>query len=294
MQGIQINDKVRHPTMPDWGLGKVIEISPDRKARVFFLHVGEKLLGLKYVDLEKVEGAEAENFILDSPTLNERLVDKDFRSLPDALREFQKLFPDGFEDQLYWEEERTYKLEAHNLFNEILSPENYSSLLDASEYDEVVKRALHVVNKTNLIFPNEKMALKDGLKDEKKKRQFSEKLYELLYGAGELRPRFEAFARHLEDIGAAKWTIVSYFLFIAFPDRYIFLKPTVCQHAAKLVKAELNYRPNLNWLTYKCLLEFAENLKTYLVDAGMAPRDMIDIQSFMWCIAPGKQELLDR
>lgn len=106
-------DKVRHPKMPDWGLGKVIEISPDGKARVFFLNVGEKLLGLKYVTLEKVEGAEAENFILDSPSLNERLADKDFRSLPDALREFQKLFPDGFEDQLYWEEERTYKLETH-------------------------------------------------------------------------------------------------------------------------------------------------------------------------------------
>lgn len=179
-------------------------------------------------------------------------------------------------------------------FQEILSQENYSALLDTGEYDEVVKRALQVVNKTNLIFPNEKMALKDGLKDEEKKRQFSEKLYELLYGDGELRLRFETFARHLEDIGAAKWTIVSYFLFIAFPDRYIFLKPTVCQHAAKLVKAELNYRSDLNWLTYKCLLEFAENLKTYLVDAGLAPRDMIDVQSFMWCIAPGKQELLNR
>lgn len=74
----------------------------------------------------------------------------------------------------------------------------------------------------------------------------------------------------------------------------MFLKPTVSQHAAKLVKAELNYRPELNWLTYKCLLGFAENLKSYLVDAGMAPRDMFDVQSFMWCITPKKEELSDR
>ena len=76
--------------------------------------------------------------------------------------------------------------------------------------------------------------------------------------------------------------------FLAFPEEHVFLKPTVTQHAADLVKAELNYRSELNWLTYSCLLEFAGYLKTELVKMGMGPRDMIDVQSFMWCIAPGK------
>jgi hypothetical protein len=46
---------------------------------------------------------------------------------------------------------------------------------------------------------------------------------------------------------------------------------------------ELNYRPEPNWLTYRCLLEFAQNLRNKLAD--LEPKDMIDVQSFLWCIA---------
>ncbi len=288
MPEIQTGDKVRHPKMPAWGLGKVIEVKREGRARVFFIHAGEKLLDLEHVALEKIEGAEAKNFILDSPTLEERLKDKDFRSLPDALSDFRSFFPEGFEDQGYLKEERTYKIEAHQLIKETLNKEAYSALLAEGDFDEIVKRAHHVVNKTNLIFPNEKMALKDGLKNGIDKQLFAIALFDLLYGDEELRPRFEAFAQLLDRIGAAKWTTATYFLFLAFPEEHMFLKPTVAQHAANLVKAELNYRSDLNWLTYKCLLEFSQGLKTYLVDEGMPPRDMIDVQSFMWCIAPGK------
>lgn len=283
---IKTGDKVIHPKMSNWGLGKILEIKADGKARVFFLHAGEKLLGLKHVDLERVEGTEAENFILDSPTLDERLKDKKFKSLPETLTDFKKLFPDGFDDENYLEEERTYKVVAHRLLTELLSKADYLAMLENGNYDEIVKRAMQVVNKTNLIFPNEKMALKDGLKNEDCKKKFSEMLFSLLHGDGELKVRFEEFAICLEEINAAKWTTLTYFLFLAYPDEHMFLKPTVAQNAANLVKAELNYRSELNWLTYKCLLKFSEELKSYLVAEGMSPRDMIDVQSFMWCIAP--------
>lgn len=36
--------------------------------------------------------------------------------------------------------------------------------------------------------------------------------------------------------------------------------------------------------SYKSLLEFSEYLKSEL--AELNPKDMIDVQSFMWCIAP--------
>lgn len=34
---ITTGDKVRHPKMPDWGLGKVMEVTSDGKARIFFI-----------------------------------------------------------------------------------------------------------------------------------------------------------------------------------------------------------------------------------------------------------------
>ncbi len=71
-------------------------------------------------------------------------------------------------------------------------------------------------------------------------------------------------------------------------------KADVTQHAAALTKAELNYKSDLNWLiyrlTYFCLLDFSKYLKDQLVAMEMNPRDMIDVQSCMWCITPGKYD----
>lgn len=286
---VAINDRVRNLKIPDWGIGRVLNVTHDGKARIFFINGGEKLLVLKHVSLEKIAGVDAVHPILDNPTFAARATGKDHKALPDARADFLKLFPGGFDDPQYFLEERDYKVEAHRLFTELLGKEAFCALLAAEDFKEIVKRALQVVNKTNLVFPNEKMALKDGLKkDPTHEARFAKALFELLYGAGTMQTRFEKFADCLERCEAAKWTTATYFLFLAFPEEHMFLKPTVTQHAADLVKAELSYRSELNWQTYSCLLEFAGYLKTELVKMGMEPRDMIDVQSFMWCIAPGK------
>jgi hypothetical protein len=155
-------------------------------------------------------------------------------------------------------------------------------LLAEDQYNEISRRSLKIMNATNLIFPNEKMALKDGVESKENKNIFSENLYGLLYGSGELESRFLTFAETLETIGAAKWTIATYFLYIMFPEKYIFVKPTATQNAATLSAFEIYYRPELNWRTYKSILEFSNYLKAELWE--LRPRDMIDVQSFMWCI----------
>ncbi|AJY68388.1 hypothetical protein RW64_01645 [Geobacter sulfurreducens] len=55
-------------------------------------------------------------------------------------------------------------------------------------------------------------------------------------------------------------------------------------------KLRHGFRSDLNWLTYSCLLDFAKYLRNELIAMDMNPRDMIDVQSFMWCIAPGKYD----
>jgi hypothetical protein len=274
--------------MPDWGIGKVLEVKTGDKVNVFFLNVGEKTIIQSYVQLEKLDGTEAKHPILDSPTFHDRAGKKGHRNLSDAKSDFYRLFPLGFEDKLYFNEERNYKVEACEQLQALLNNDEFARLLSAGEVDEIVKRALQVVNKTNLIFPNEKMGLKDALKLPENKQLFAECLFALLFGEGEFKIRFESFVACLETIGASKWTIMTYFLFLAFPEEHMFLKPEIAKNATDLTQAELNYRSELNWLTYSCLLEFSAYLKDQLVDMGMRPRDMIDVQSFMWCITPGK------
>lgn len=294
MCALEVGDKVLHPKMEDWGVGKVLELSQDGKAKVFFINAGEKLLGLKYITLKKVEGAEASHPILDNPTFTERAVKgKKHVGLPEARLDFLEIFSDGFEDLAYIKSERAYKVEARELLLELLNEQEFSKHLEAGDADEIVKRAMQVANKTNLIFPNEKMSLKDGLKTSENVLMFAQTLFELLYGQGAYRDRFEAFAECLNKIDAAKWPIMTYFSFLAFPEEQMFLKPEITKHAAELTKAELNYKPELNWLTYSCLLDFSKYLYEELVKMDMGPRDMIDVQSFMWCITPGKYDMVE-
>lgn len=70
------------------------------------------------------------------------------------------------------------------------------------------------------------------------------------------------------------------FGFIAQPDKHLFLKPLVTKTAAQKYGFDFRYQSKPNWETYASLLEFAETIRRDLRD--MRPRDMIDLQSFMW------------
>ncbi len=280
-------DRVRHPTKADWGLGELLEDSNGETARVFFVGGGEKSISLKYVALDPVPADDAQHPVLD----NLRVPSPDggvrYRTLSRSKERFLELFPEGFYGTRFMTEERDYKVRAHELAKELLDQNSLLGLLSAGDHGEVCRRALRVCNATNLIFPNEKMALKDGLESPEHKEAFSTALFALLHGEEGLESRFNAYAEVLESIGAAKWTTATYFLFIVHPDEYMFLKPMITQNAAEICGFEINYRPGLNWLTFASVQKFANYLKSELID--LKPRDMIDVQSFMWCIAPDKR-----
>ncbi len=240
---------------------------------------------MKNVELEKVSGDDARDPLLDNLKVVRTPSGPAYQSLNQSKEYFANQFSNGFYGTRFKEEERDYKERAHALALELVGKEQFAALLENEDYAEIAGRAGKLINATNLVYKNEKMALHDGLAEPLAQREFSHALYALLYSDDELKGRFEAFARVLDDIGAAKWTIATYFLFLVWPDNHMFVKPTVTQHAAQLCGYEINYRPELNWLTYKSVL----GLAGYLFDqlAELKPRDMIDVGSFMWCIAPG-------
>jgi len=68
--------------------------------------------------------------------------------------------------------------------------------------------------------------------------------------------------------------------FLAQPETHFFLKPMVTRQAAKEYGYDFQYQSRPNWDTYADLLGFAQTVWEDLRD--MRPRDMIDIQSFLW------------
>ena len=77
------------------------------------------------------------------------------------------------------------------------------------------------------------------------------------------------------------------FLFIHHPKKYMFVKPTITKKAAELCGWNIHYHPKPNWRTYKSILDLSKYLFTELSE--LKPRDMIDVQSFLWCIEQGKK-----
>jgi hypothetical protein len=278
-------DRVKHGSKPEWGLGQVLEDSVDGKVRVFFAGLAaERNLLLKLAPLIRVSGKEAQHAGLDNLKIGASSKKKQSPKSLDLLkRKFSAKFAGGFAGEEYFQTERKYKVIAHESMTDLLNQETFAQLLSSGDFSDICKRALKVVDKTNLVFLHDTMALKNGLNSTRVQSLFSQSLFQLLYGEIDLESRFTAYVDCLREIGAAKWTIATYHLFIADPRHHMFVKPTVTQQAADVCAFQLNYRSEPNWLTYKSILEFSKYLMNELQDLN--PKDMIDIQSFLWCIA---------
>lgn len=280
-------DRIRHPAMDSWGLGLVLEDSDGMRVRIFFVEAGEKVVALSHVKPLLVSGPEAESTVLDNLKIDGGKVSVRYKSLAASMQYFLKEFPGGFAGERFRFHERDHKDEISRDARNDLDRDAMRTLLDAGAYRDICDRALKLTGaRANaMIFKNEKMALRDGLKSEDAAKRFAESLFDVLHGKGEFAGRFDGFVACLEEIGAAKWTTATYFLFFKYPDRHMFVKPTITQNAADICAFDINYRPEVNAKTYLSILNFSKYLMDSITELG--PKDMIDVQSFMWCIAPG-------
>jgi hypothetical protein len=202
-------------------------------------------------------------------------------------RKFLSFFRGGFRDPKYLDWERDYKWDAHERWQEVLSRAEFGRLLRSGEYAEIAARAIRVEQSSrhSMIFSFEKMALRDAVKSPAGARTFSEGLFNFLHGRAAPEKRFEAWVAAIASLPRKQtrvltWPVVTVFGFLAQPDEHIFLKPIVVRAAAEEYGFDFLYRSRPAWETYASLLEFAALLRRDLAD--LKPRDMIDIQSFMW------------
>lgn len=198
---------------------------------------------------------------------------------------FRRYFKQGFYDPLYVDWERDYKWQAHKRWEAVLNRSAFSELLSAGKYAEIAARAVQIESRTNLLFSFEKMALRDAVKSLAGSRAFSEALFEFLFGTDDMETRFTRWCEVIGQLPRRQtrvltWPLVTVFGFIAQPKVHFFLKPMVTRRAAVEYGFPFVYRSRPNWETYKGVLIFA---RTVLHDVrDLRPRDMIDIQSFLW------------
>ena len=202
-------------------------------------------------------------------------------------RFFLRFFPRGFKDEIYISWERGYKIGAHDQWHEVLSRNLYRQLLKDQRFTEIARIAIRIESRTNLLFSFEKMAFRDAVREPEGAEMFAVGLYDLLYGRGSDSNKFDKWCEVIGRLPRKQTRVLTHpvatvFPFIAQPDKHIFLKPNVTRYAAEAYGFDFKYNPRPSWEVYSQLLSFAETVKNDLADID--PRDMIDVQSFMWVI----------
>jgi hypothetical protein len=183
--------------------------------------------------------------------------------------------------------EHEYKHSAHRQWQTLLGQQTFKSMIEAGQFDRIAAQAVRIESRTNLIFSFEKMALRDAVKKPAGARAFALGLYEFLHGRGALQSRFERWCAVVANLPRKQtrvltWPIVTVFGFIAQPETHVFFKPMVTRQAAREYGFEFSYASRPNWQTYADLLRFADTVRRDQRD--LRPRDMIDIQSFIWVL----------
>jgi len=200
-------------------------------------------------------------------------------------RKFLRFFPHSFCDETYLSWERDYKYHAHEQWQAELGRDTFDVLLHEGRHSEVAARAVRIESRTNLLFSFEKMALRDAVKSAPGAKTFSTALYDFLHSDGQLERKFNDWCNAVANLPRRQtrvltWPLLTVFGFIAQPKRHVFLKPNVTRAAADAYGFPLRYQSRPNYATYDSLLAFARTIRRDLRD--LRPRDMIDLQSFMW------------
>jgi hypothetical protein len=74
--------------------------------------------------------------------------------------------------------------------------------------------------------------------------------------------------------------VATVFGFLGKPETHFYFKPQVTRAAAEAYEVELPYRSRPDADVYAGVRAFARRVQSDLRD--LAPRDMIDVQSFLW------------
>jgi hypothetical protein len=202
-----------------------------------------------------------------------------------ARRKFLRHFPGGFRDEIYLDWERGYKSDAHQRWETALNETAFESLIKSGKFEEIAAAAIRIESRTNLLFSFEKMALRDAVRSHAGAKAFAFALFDLLHGTDTMEVRFSHWIDAVGGLPRRKtrvltWPLVTVFGFIAQPRTHFFLKPTVTREAARRYGVELPYAPRPTWRLYKGLLDFVARVRGDIRD--LRPRDMIDMQSFLW------------
>ena len=307
-------------SQPDWGFGIVLEDRIDKWILLFEKggrRVFEKRLakGLKPVELSadaaraldsKLRGRRAPGAVSKTakkkPLGRTLQLPQTYASFEDQLRWFEARFVGGFQGEAFLSEERGhpdskgrkgYKEAAIALAREQLSPERFK----AASPEELFEAAKRVVQFTTIVHPMEGAIAFGSMKAEDR-AAFITSLGELLHGVGDHGGRLEGFIdsmRITDAKGKVKkitWPMATILPAMYHPKEHICVKPVYFEQQALIVGLPADKSAPPSGPGYSRFLAVALETQRMLVEAGQAPRDLMDVYSFIWLSQSEKRPLI--
>jgi hypothetical protein len=272
---------VRLAKKPGWGTGRVLT-DDGTDVLVYFEAVGPKKLRKSVAQLEPIPDKDVgKNDIL-------RHIKADATgkyaapplTFDEMVENFVRIEGGGFEHPHYIAEERVYKEAAVELAKSLLAPKRLTGALREGNFTLIYDAYRKVVQATNLLSIFEKAKLSSL--PPAKHRDFAEPFARSLIGAGAFPVRFDDMAAAFLDLGIGSWPTCTYGLFMTKPKEHLIVKPLFVQRAAEALGYEISYDSRPSAVTYERILTFASYVRQRLTKKGMVPRDMIDVQGFLW------------
>lgn len=199
------------------------------------------------------------------------------------------------------EHERAYKDELVAIFNETIAPPVASSdwLAAGTAAIDILTRPLkHASNKPQNIVGWRYVDLVRKL-DARRRAEFGRSVAELIDEEHPISERIEGFVEALQAIAgdehrvlpAAQRSMAGFYLALADPKQHLFLKTVEIQQALRVL--DPGFQWNNDELTGTDVIRvqsLAKRVFDRLQAEGWQPRDMIDVQSFLWVASNYKAE----
>lgn len=200
----------------------------------------------------------------------------DYLGFDGAKSRFLKYFPAGFSDDGYASHERAYKDTAVAKIGALLPIE-----IARVAGQEHCAAAVQAFQATNLVYPVEKTRIKEVLLGQtgpaflRAATRFAD---------GDVEAGLTDMIASIQGSTQASWPMLTYLPFLWRPDRHLFLKPEVTRDFATRVGHPFarDYAQGLVPAVYESLLNLGGETQREIVQ--LSPRDLIDVQSFIWVV----------
>lgn len=307
-----------HKTRPQWGVGLWVREEQTRRRMRFedgemrafkkgFYHL------LEPVDPDRDDLDELFEVLASDheQALAERQAEKAKKEQPPVMsfaqqvRVFQHLYPDGFRGPDYIDAARgdgegawckRHVGEDIAKAQAAFAKRTMQEQMKDEDHDAIVGAMIDVLSRTTLVKPTAGLKPMQKLEDDQTKQELALALYQLLHGKKAFRKRFRLWIRTLEGAlgDAPTWPLATVFPALVFPEEHVCVKRSVFDLQAREVKPGTRVPDRVSRRGYRRARRITRAVRSELEDAGLEPRDMLDVRRFIWdTLRPKGREILD-